>query len=526
MAEAKLTGDAVAAFGVAVALTLVAVAIDSATVAYLVAPMIAVALLYAMWRAPLRYSLMVLMFCAFTLENPEESPAAGLWKSPLFTVGAVVLTHLNNVVGSGSLSFSGMDLMLVSLLLVTAIRKLTNSKVDALGNIATPRPLRRLALLSLAGTVLVWTIGMLRGGDYRIALWQVNRVVYLPIVFFLFSAGLRGPKDYPALARVLLAAATVRAGLAIYVSRTVTWPIDPVTGVPSLPYATSHHDSILFASAVVLLVSLVLERAGRHAKRTAVLLLPVLLLGMLANNRRMVWVQIGMVFLTVYLVTPPNPMKRKIRWVLMAALPVLAVYMAMGWDSDSSLFRPVHMVRSVVDPQSDVSTQCREIENFDLISTIRQFSVAGTGYGNGYLNVVQLPELGYPLERYIPHNSILGLWAYCGYFGYTMMTLLWVGGVYFGVRAYHMARRPVDRTAALMTFGTVLIYMVQCWGDMGLGSWTGVFTMAPALAVAGKLAVAVGAWGEKAASPAAQRGHVAHAARAKVAFATQVGRVS
>jgi hypothetical protein len=31
---------------------------------------------------------------------------------------------------------------------------------------------------------------------------------------------------------------------------------------------------------------------------------------------------------------------------------------------------------------------------------------------------------------------------------------------------------------------------------MGLGSWTGVFTVGPALAVAGKLAVSVGAWPE------------------------------
>jgi hypothetical protein len=53
------------------------------------------------------------------------------------------------------------------------------------------------------------------------------------------------------------------------------------------------------------------------------------------------------------------------------------------------------------------------------------------------------------------------------------------------------------RAAALVCFGTVLIYLVQCWGDLGLGTWIGVFTVAPALAIAGKIAVAAGEWGPK-----------------------------
>jgi hypothetical protein len=74
------------------------------------------------------------------------------------------------------------------------------------------------------------------------------------------------------------------------------------------------------------------------------------------------------------------------------------------------------------------------------------------------------------------------------------MTLLWVAGVYFGMRAYHAAKKPFDKTTALMCFGAVLIYVIQCFGDVGLGSWTGVFIVAPALAMSGKLAVALGAW--------------------------------
>jgi hypothetical protein len=36
--------------------------------------------------------------------------------------------------------------------------------------------------------------------------------------------------------------------------------------------------------------------------------------------------------------------------------------------------------------------------------------------------------------------------------------------------------------------------MVHCYGDMGLGTWTSVFTVGAALALVGKQAVATGAW--------------------------------
>jgi len=46
----------------------------------------------------------------------------------------------------------------------------------------------------------------------------------------------------------------------------------------------------------------------------------------------------------------------------------------------------------------------------------------------------------------------------------------------------------------LVCFGTILIYYVQCFGDLGLGTFTGVFLVAPALTIASKLAVKSGAW--------------------------------
>ncbi len=66
----------------------------------------------------------------------------------------------------------------------------------------------------------------------------------------------------------------------------------------------------------------------------------------------------------------------------------------------------------------------------------------GTGYGHRFLEAIPLPAVDYPLEYFIPHNSLLGLWAFCGYFGVTALTLIFAGGVYFAMRGYYTAEAP------------------------------------------------------------------------------------
>ena len=491
----KVGGDVLAALGLAVLLALGAVWVDSGAVAWMVAPLVILLAVYSMARSPLRYSLAGLAFLALVLENPSELPAYGQWQSPIYPIGMLMMMHLNNSTGVKALFFSGMDIFLVVAAIIAAYRVASGSKVDSIGRVATPRPLVKLALLSLAATLAVWIIGMLRGGDFRMSLWQVEKVIYLPFVFILFHLALRGPKDYFMLGRVLLVAAFIRAAMAIYLANTITVPGEDGTPEPP-PYATTHHDSMLFANAFVLLVSLLLNRVGRSGVRLSLLLLPVLVAGMIFNGRRLVWVEVAIVFVTLYLSTPPNPFKRKLaRWLKFAS-PLILGYLIVGWNQKGGFFGPVAMIRSVIDSSADSSSLWRDVENFNLIYTLKQYPLVGTGYGFGYWEMWSLPSIAamYELYRHCPHNSILGTWAFAGLAGYTATTLLWVVGVYFAMRAYHATKAPMDRAAALTSLGVILVYLVHCYGDMGLGTWGGTFTVAPALAMAGKLAVATGAW--------------------------------
>ena len=220
---------------------------------------------------------------------------------------------------------------------------------------------------------------------------------------------------------------------------------------------------------------------------------PILVGGMLANSRRMVWVEIILGVLHAVLDQRDERHQAQAEPSDAALGACRGGLRGGGWGSQGGIFKPVQVIRSAVDSSADASTAWRDLENFNLVFTVRQFPLTGVGYGNGFWEMWPMP-VPYDLEKYIPHNSILGLYCYGGFVGYAGITLLWVGGIYFAIRAYHHCKAPLEKSAALASFAAILVYYLQCFGDMGLGSWTGVYLVAPAIAIACKLTVASGAW--------------------------------
>lgn len=466
-------------------------ALGVGVIGWLVAPICILLGWFAILRAPLRSTMLVLMFFALVLENPSEQPACNQWSTPFSYVGALMLAHFKMTIGFGPIG--GMDLMLMAAIAAWYLQRRSLAR-----GVPTPQPMIRLAHLTYATIVFTLLIGKMRGGEMQWAVWQMDRVTYLPCVYLLCQAAFSSPNDYLAVGKVALAASLVRATQAMFVRTFVSaGPAGmgaEAAEASGLPYATTHNDSMLFAVGSVILVALLLQKAGKQTNRLAMWGLPILIGGMIANNRRMVWVEIILVFFTLYLITETNSFKRKLNKALFASLPLLIGYIAAGWGSGSGIFKPVKVIRSAIDSSADASTAWRDLENFNLVFTLRNFPLTGVGYGNGFWEMWPMPVVDYTLERYVPHDSILGIYCYGGYVGFLGITSLWVGGVYFAIRAYHRSKEPTQKAAALACFGAVLVYYLQCFGDMGLGSWTGVYLVGPALAIAGKLTVMAGGW--------------------------------
>jgi O-antigen ligase len=458
------------------------------------APTLMALLLWVVWKLPVRTSLLALIFFGLTLESPQEIPAADLWHSPLYRLGAALLSKANDWTGIKPLVFTGVDLIVGYLTLVLIWRRATGSRIDTAGRVQTAPILALAAGISLVSTFWIWGYGLARGGDFGGSLLQVYKLLYVPILFYVCQAAFRGPVDHAALARTIVGAAMYRSALAIYVRNIVVLPHGQ-----ALPYATTHGDSMLFASATALIVAMFNERVGARVRGGIPALCACLCLivgGMIANNRRVVWVEIAIILLVFYLTTGWTPLKRSVTRIAAVSLPLIALYAAVGWDSRYGLlFAPVRTVRSVLDSHSDSSTFWRDLENANLIADIQEHPILGKGLGHGYEERIKLPDIsGFKVYRLFPHNSVLGFLAFAGVLGFTLMWCLLTVGVFLAARSYHRSAVPLDRAVALWVIATLISYITSVYADMGQVAWTGVFVVCPALGLVGKLAVASGAW--------------------------------
>ncbi len=449
-------------------------------------PVLASVTLYTLWRVPIRVPLMVMMFIGLTFENPGDVPADHRWQSPLYELGKLLLAQLKHSIPMGGLVMTGSDLILALLVIIYFCRRIAGSDIDRRNFIAAPRPLRLAALACIGGAAAMWLWGAARGGENRFALWQFHHIVYLPVMFLFMQVAVPGGDKSRGFARLIIAAACLKAVVALYVR----------SAFPDAEYATTHHDSMLFAAATCLTLIHVLEVPGFRPFLRAVPLITLLVMGMVANDRRLVWVQIGLAVIFMFLMARRTKLKVTISRGILYALPVLAVYVAVGWGSGSGVFAPVGTLRSMVDSEVDKSSEWRDLENFNLVSTLKQNPLAGVGFGHPFEMAVKLPDVikEYELEPYLPHNSLVGIWAYTGYVGFSLIWTMLALTCYFAARAYRFAADPDDRTAAMTSFSIVVVYMVHCYGDMGLGTWTSIYLVSLAMVLAGKTAVKVGAW--------------------------------
>jgi hypothetical protein len=220
-------------------------------------------------------------------------------------------------------------------------------------------------------------------------------------------------------------------------------------------------------------------------------------MGMVFNDRRLAYVSLVGCLLAAFLISPWVPLKRLFVRVLPFLAPFVAVYIAVGWNHPTGIFGPVDTIKSLIEGQGgEGQWDYRDIENWDVIHTWAQFPILGTGYGHEFLEPMKLPDISFvfPTYRFHPHNSLLGLLAFGGMLGYTMVWLYLAGTVYMAVRAYHRSHESEHRACALIIVGIIASYINQVFGDMGIISYICTFLVSICVAMAGKLAVATGAW--------------------------------
>jgi len=455
-------------------------------------PLVVFGFACVIWLAPLRYIASTLLFLSLALDA-DTNGVRDRWSYPLEPLRVLFFENLHKVIPIDALKLSLLDLLVLLAVGLVVYRRAADRGVDGHG-VRTVSWLRLVLLLSLAGMLGALGWGVARGGVFQQAYWQLRQPIYVPILALLFLASFKDSSDLRFIGGAVVLAALYKSGVCIYFYEAIARQFNYRP-----PYVTSHTDSVLFSVAVM--IGLIAWHEGLELRTRLALLLamPVILLGIYTNNRRLAWVELGVSVVVAYALTPWTFVKRTLaRFAIIGSVFFLA-YMVVGWNSTAGFFRPAQMVRSVVDAKVDRSSLDREVENYNLVVTLRTNPLLGLGLGHEYVEFTKGDDISiaFPQYRYIPHNSVLGLVAFGGFLFFTLMWLPVVVGMYLAIRTYRLAPTPLTRAASLTVVTVLIAYELQGWGDMGIQAWSAVFLLGAALAVVGLLAPAVGAWPDR-----------------------------
>jgi hypothetical protein len=417
----------------------------------------------------MRRTLNVFIFLMLIAEGPEMW--FGLWTLPLQKLWLVLYSSI---------------LPGIRLCEVFAIALLFAARKPRAGMVI--KPMVRALQVGILVSVLLVVYGVARGGDFRIAVFQMRTLSSGFLFGLALIYTLETPEHFIALGRAIVFAAVYRAFMCIGVY-TYLKATNLITPFPEC--ITTHDDTMVWVGAFFMIVLYVAETKDRRARRFALWAIPVILLALVFNNRRLAWVNMVGAFVALYFLYPPSAAKELLVRRLKKYAPYLIAYVLVGKLAvdrgvDSPVFKPLAGLLSSGDSKN-ASTASRDAENLGLLVTHLPHPFFGTGFGHEYIEVDDsLSARGFLLYRYVPHNSDLGIFAFTGIFGFTALWVAFPMCIALSTRAFRLTQDPRVRAIAAAGLAECVITMNQGYGDMGLFSTTGLYLVGAAFASAAR----------------------------------------
>jgi hypothetical protein len=395
-----------------------------------------------------------------------------------------------------------------------------------------PRAFRRrpwamdLAILvSIVSVAVTFAWGVARGGDAYQAYYQLWRFLAALLVGSMLASSIRSPRDLRAVGLTVLAAALARGTLAYWF---YFFHVRGTRLANFVSFMTSHDDSVLWVAGILVPVAWALARMTARSWIFAVFTFLYLFGAMILNGRRLAWVELAFSLGLAYALLPSDRVRRRMNRLLLLSIPVIALYVAVGWGRDGLIFEPVRAL-STSGSHSDASSLARLEEAKNLMYTLvsQGNPFLGTGWGHPYVKVTSVyANLGNIWSQYLymPHNSLLAVAVFGGLVGLFGIWMVVPVTAFLGIRGYRQAADARSRAGALAAVCLLPAYGVQCYGDIGFQSLTGSLLLGVAIGVAGK----VSAWGAaRAAGLARRRDHKARRIRvAKVEAGSLTGHLA
>jgi hypothetical protein len=339
---------------------------------------------------PLRYTVSSLIFAQCLFFAPTSSAegvpnASGpLWKYFMGPGHDFMDIYLNKSIGLKGMSLTGPELLFVLLLFLVVIRILRGDSIDGRGRTPIPNVLWAVLALELAAVVWLEVWGAVNGGTMRWSLFQLRMFVWLPLETFVIGFAFRDSRDFRTLAVTVTAATIAKILIGWYFLAHDVWPRGDEAA-----YMTGHQDSVLYV--VVLFCWIAAWLHDRNWQRLVVAsgISGIVLLGIVLNNRRLAWVSLVATFVVFYPLIG-GVLKRRIKIALIAATPLIIVYLMLARTHTTGIFAPGADLVGIANV-ADGSTQWRELENLNLMYTLRNQRIFGSGWGTNFSKSSDFP---------------------------------------------------------------------------------------------------------------------------------------
>lgn len=313
-------------------------------------------------------------------------------------------------------------------------------------------------------------LGLARGGDVNVALWETRPLAYAPLVYLLATNLCASRRHYRLIMAAMVAAVSLESLHALYVVYSGEGPaLQRLSVLGYVEHSASLHFNLIPVWLAAMLV--VGERAFYRKLALAIALLPVGAMYLHAERRS------AMVALMIALLVLAFVLFRFNSWAFWTIVPaagvLLLLYLAAAWNLEGPLGLPAQAVKSAIAPAQlsyvdQSSNFYRYIETFNLVETVRTSPLLGQGFGHKFLRVYPLPYIAFVWAEYLPHNSVLWIWMNAGIGGFLAMLYLFGAAVSSGARATLRLRSRQASALVLTATLFVVMYAVYTYVDI---SW-------------------------------------------------------
>lgn len=329
-----------------------------------------------------------------------------------------------------------------------------------------------LFLLCVVGGVLH---GLASGGDLKITVVEVRPFWYFFESYLLAYNLVTRKRDLYTFLWLVIIAAGVKGLQGVYIFLIV------LHGSLTNNSIMSHEESFFCIALILLVILFCLYYRYRPQFYAALLALPCEVVTLIANQRRTDYIALllGLV-MALALVYVMKPEVRKFLVVATLLTIILGSGYVFAFSGSSGLLAaPARGIVSIFNTANSSSTKAdsnlyRTVENFDLVTTVKQSPLIGLGFGKPYAEPIPLTSV-FPgilavdmYYAYIPHNTIFWVWMRLGAIGFFAFWYL-IGAAI--VRGSIIARQLKDRylqLIAIYVIGVIAMEIIVAFGDYQL----------------------------------------------------------